>query len=217
MIKTMVALGVVALLAAPAMAQQGRGGGRFGGGPAFLLGNASVQQELKLDAGQIDKAKAVAEKAREKFTAARESLQSLEGEERAKKQRELAAEVNADAHKAVKEFLKPEQVTRLYQITHQVQGAQAFTDEHVQKHLKLTDAQKSDIEGIVQASGQEMRKIFQENQGDREAITAKTTELRKETLAKVEAKLTDEQKASYKEMLGAPFEVKFEPRPGGGN
>jgi Spy/CpxP family protein refolding chaperone len=216
MCKTIVALGVVAFLAAPAMAQQGRGGGRgFGGGAAFLLGNASVQQELKLDAGQIDKAKEVAGKAREKMTAARESLQSLEGEEQAKKRRELTAEINTETHKAVKEFMKPEQVKRLYQITHQVQGAQAFTDEHVQKHLKLTDAQKSDIEGIVQASGQEMRKIFQENQGDREAIQSKMTELRKETLTKVESKLTDEQKSSYKEMLGAPFEVKYEPRPGG--
>jgi len=218
MSKTIVALGVLAFLAAPAMAQQGRGGGRgFGGGPAFLLGNASVQQELKLDAGQIEKAKEVAAKAREKMTAARESLQSLEGEEQAKKRRELTTEINTETHKAVKEFMKPEQVKRLYQITHQVQGAQAFADEHVQKHLKLTDAQKSDIEGIVQTSGQEMRKIFQENQGDREAIQSKMTELRKETLAKVESKLTDEQKASYKEMLGAPFEVKFEPRPGGGN
>jgi hypothetical protein len=113
--------------------------------------------------------------------------------------------------------MKPEQIKRFYQIVHQQQGAQAFTDEHVQKHLKLTDTQKSDIEGIVSASGQEMRKIFQENQGDRDAITAKMTELRKETLAKVDAKLTDEQKASYKELLGAPFEVKYEPRPGGGN
>ena len=217
MCKTIVALGMVAFLAAPAIAQQGRGGGRGFGSPANLLGNASVQQELTLDAGQIEKAKEVAAKAREKMTAARESLQSLEGEEQAKKRRELTAEINSDTHKAVKEFMKPEQVKRLYQITHQVQGAQAFTDEHVQKHLKLTDAQKSDIEGIVTASGQEMRKIFQENQGDREAIGAKMTELRKETLAKVEAKLTDEQKASYKEMLGAPFEVKFEPRPGGGN
>jgi hypothetical protein len=217
MSKTIVALGVVAFLAAPALAQQGRGGGGRFGGAAMLLSNASVQQELKLDAGQIEKAKAVAEKARDKFMAARDSLQNLQGEERAKKQRELASEVNSETHKAVKEFMKPEQVKRLYQITHQQQGPFAFTDEHVQKHLKLTDAQKSDIEGIVQASGQEMRKIFQENQDDRQAAMAKVTELRKETLAKVESKLTDEQKASYKEMLGAPFEVKYEPRPGGGN
>jgi len=217
MTKTIVALGVVAFLAAPAMAQQGRGGGRGFGSPANLLGNASVQQELKLDAGQIEKAKEVAAKAREKMTAARESLQSLEGEERDKKMRELMAESNADTHKAVKDFMKPEQMKRFYQIVHQAQGAQAFTDEHVQKHLKITATQKSEIEGIVQASGQEGRKIFQENQGDAEGIRTKFTELRKETLAKVESKLTDEQKASYKELLGAPFEVKYEPRPGGGN
>jgi len=219
--KTFVALGLMALMAGPVMAQQGRGGGRGfggggGGGAAMLLSNASVQQELKLEGDQIEKAKGVAEKAREKFTASRESFQSLEGEERAKKMRELTKEVNEETHKAVKEFLKPEQVKRLYQITHQVQGASAFTEEHVQKHLKLTDAQKSDIDGIVHDSQQQMRTIFQESQGDREAAMAKITELRKDTLSKIEGKLTDEQKASYKEMLGTPFEVKFEGRPGGG-
>ncbi len=59
-----------------------------------------------------------------------------------------------------------------------------------------------------------MRSIFQDAAGDREAAMAKTTELRKETLSKIESKLTDEQKTAYKEMLGAPF--KFEPTPGGG-
>ena len=47
------------------MAQQGRGGGRgmgFGGGLGMLLSNASVQQELKLDATQIEEAKDVAAK-----------------------------------------------------------------------------------------------------------------------------------------------------------
>ena len=69
---------------------------------------------------------------------------------------------------------------------------------------------------IAHDSQQKMRTIFQESQGDREGAMAKITELRKETLTKIEGKLTDEQKASYKEMLGTPFEVKFEPRPGGG-
>jgi len=182
----------------------------------MLLGNASVQQELKLEADQIEKAKGVAEKAREKFTASRESLQSLSPEEQASKRRELMKEVNAETHKAAKEFLKPEQLKRLYQITHQVQGASAFSDEHVQGHLKLTASQKTEIEAIVTESQGEMRKIFQDSQGDREGAMAKVTAHRKETLSKIEAKLTDEQKTSYKEMLGSPFEVKFEPRPGGG-
>ena len=58
MIRSLVGLSLIAMLAAPAFAQ-GRGGfGRFGGGSlAGLLGNASVQKELKLDDEQIGKAK----------------------------------------------------------------------------------------------------------------------------------------------------------------
>jgi hypothetical protein len=184
-----------------------------GGGLGMLLSNASVQQELRLDATQVEKAKAVAEKVREKITAA---TSGLEGQERFAKIREMSKEINEEVHKSVSEFMNKDQVKRLHQIHHQVQGAQAFTDEHVQKHLKLTAEQKSEIEGIVQDSQQQMRSIFQESQGNREAAMAKMTELRKETISKIEGKLTGEQKATYKGILGAPFEIKFEGRPGGG-
>jgi len=207
-------------MAGPALAQQGRGGGGgrggFGGGIGMLLSNASVQQELKLDATQIEKAKEVADKAREKFTASRESLQSLEGDARFKKMQELNKEVNEEANKAVAAFLSKDQIHRLHQIQHQVQGAQSFTDEHVQSRLKLTDAQKGEIDSIVQASYTEMHSLYQNMQSDPEGTRAKLHEHRKETLAKVESKLTDEQKTAYKEMLGAPFEIKYEPRSGGG-
>jgi hypothetical protein len=218
--KTIVALGLVALMAGPALAQQGRGGGGGrgfgGGGIGMLLSNPSVQQELKLDASQIEKAKEVADKSREKMTASRDSLQSLQGEERFKKMQELNKEVNAEANKSVGAFLSKDQIHRLHQIQHQVQGAQAFTDEHVQSKLKLTDAQKSDIDSVVQASNTEMRSLFQNMQSDPEGTRAKIAEHRKGTLSKIESKLTDEQKTAYKEMLGAPFEIKWEPRPGGG-
>jgi hypothetical protein len=215
--KTIVALGLVALMAGPALAQQGRGGGGGrgfgGGGIGMLLSNASVQQELKLDASQIEKAKGLSTKLREKVTAA---TQGLEGQERFTKMREMSKEINAEANTGAKDFLKPEQMKRLHQIQHQVQGAQAFTDEHVQSRLKLTAAQKSDIDSVVQASGTEMRTLFQNMQSDPEGTRAKIAEHRKETLSKIESKLTDEQKTAYKGMLGAPFEIKFEqPRPGG--
>jgi hypothetical protein len=38
----------------------------------------------------------------------------------------------------------------------------------------------------------------------------KMNELRKQTLSKAEAKLNDEQKKTWNELLGAPFEVKYE-------
>src|SRR5208337_4519703 len=115
--KTIVALGLVALMAGPALAQQGRGGGRggFGGGIGMLLSNPGVQQELKLDATQIEKAKEVADKAREKFTAGRESLQSLQGEERFKKMAELNKEANEEANKSIGAFLSKDQIHRLHQ------------------------------------------------------------------------------------------------------
>jgi hypothetical protein len=214
--KTIVALGLVALMAGPALAQVGKGagGGRGfgGGGIGALLSNKSVQEELKLDATQVEKATKVANAAREKVTAA---LQGLEGQERFTKMREISKGINDEVNASIKDFLSKEQIHRLHQIQHQVQGAQAFTDEHVQTRLKLTDAQKSEIEGIVTESREKSRAIFQENQSDREAAMAKMTELRKETMSKIESKLTDEQKTTWKEMLGTHFEIKFD-RPGGG-
>src|SRR5208283_3176524 len=161
-------------------------------------------QELKLDATQIEKAKEVADKAREKFTASRESLQSLEGDARFKKMQELNKEVNEEANKSIGAFLSKDQIHRLHQIQHQVQGAQSFTDEHVQSRLKLTDAQKGEIDSIVQASYTEMHSLYQNMQSDPEGTRAKLHEHRKETLAKVESKLTDEQKTAFLKMRGAP-------------
>jgi hypothetical protein len=214
--KTIVALGLVALMAGPALAQQGRGGGRGmggGGGLGMLLTNASVQQELKLDATQTEKAKEVAAKAREKTTSA---LEGLQGEERFAKMREIGKGINEEINTSIKTFLSKEQVHRLHQIQHQVQGAQAFADEHVQNHLKLNDTQKSEVKAILDESNTEMRSLFQGFQSDPEGTRTKIAEHRKATLDKVVSKLTDEQKTTWKDMLGTHFDIKYEPRPGGG-
>ena len=55
-----------------------------------------------------------------------------------------------------------------------------------------------------------MRTIFQENQDDREAAMKKMAELNKKTLSQIEAKLNDEQQKTWKELLGSPFEIKYE-------
>jgi hypothetical protein len=207
MFRTLLGLGLVALLASPAAAQgRGRGFGNLG----ILLGNASVQKELRLDDQQVEKAKELAEKTGEKMQELRESLQGLEGEERMTKMQQLNRELNESTLKSAAAFLKPEQIARLKQISYQQRGAQAFSDPEVSKKLNLTDTQKSDIQTIVQDSFQEMRTIFQENQDDPEARMKKMTELQKQTRAKAEAKLNDEQSKSWKELLGAAFEVKYE-------
>jgi len=214
-LRGMVGVGLVALLAGPALAQgQGRGFGMFGGGGiGMLIGNESVQKELKLDDKQVEKAKEIADKNRSKMTAAREELQNVDQEERRTKMQALTKEMNESTLKAVGDFLKPEQISRLHQISYQVRGAMAFSDPEVAKKLSLTDTQKTDIQTIVTDSNAEMREIFTSNQDDREAAMKKVAELRKETLAKVTAKLNDEQQKTWKELIGSPFEIKFPPRP----
>jgi hypothetical protein len=216
MYRAMFGLSLAAALASPALAQgQGRGFGMGGGGGSLsmLIGNESVQKELKLDDQQVEKAKEFATKAQEKMRDVREQLQGLEGEERATKQREIMKEMNEMAMKAFGDFLKPEQVTRLKQISYHARGAGAFSDPEVAKKLNLTDSQKGDIQSINQEMMSQSREIFQSAGDDREAAMKKLAELRKETLEKATAKLNDEQQKTWKELLGAPFEVKFTPRP----
>ena len=217
MFRTMLGLGLVAMLAAPAAAQQGRGFGRFGGGGnlAQLLANSGVQKELKLEDQQVEKAKELAEKISAKMREARESLQGLDQDEQRTKRQELNREINATTLKAVGEFLKPEQVARLKQISLQVRGVQAFSDPEIQKKLNLTDSQKSDIQAIGQESMEGARGLFSQDQSpeERQAAMKKITELRKQALTKVEAKLNDEQQKTWKELIGAPFEFRPDPRP----
>jgi Spy/CpxP family protein refolding chaperone len=215
MYKAMFGLSLAALFATPAFAQGGgRGFGMGGGGNyGMLIGNESVQKELKLDDQQVEKGKEFAAKAQEKMRDVREQLQGLEGDERRTKQAEITKEMNASAMKAFGEFLKPEQVARLKQISYHQRGAGVFADAEVAKKLNLTDTQKSEIHAINQESQTQMREIFQSAQDDREGAMKKIAELRKETLEKATAKLNDEQQKAWKELAGAPFEVKFVPRP----
>jgi hypothetical protein len=209
MLSTFLGLSLVALLAGPAAAQGGRGFGMFGN-MGVLLGNASVQKELKLDEKQLEKAKEVSEKSGEEMQEKNQGLQDLSPEERRTKRVEIMRELNESTLKAAGAFLKPEQITRLKQISLQQRRAQAFLDPEVAKNLNLKDTQKSEIQTIVQEAGAEIRTIFQENQDDREAAMKKIQELNTKTLDQIVAKLNDEQQKSWKAMLGSPFEVKYE-------
>jgi Spy/CpxP family protein refolding chaperone len=214
--RSMVGLGVVALLASPALAQgQGRGFGRGGATLAGLLANASVQKELKLDDQQTEKAKELAEKTREESREKFQGLQDLSQEERRTKMLDINKEINDSTLKAVGAFLKPEQVTRLKQISYQQRGLQAFSDPEIAKKLNLTDAQKTDIQAISQETMESTRGLISQDSTPEERAEGmkKIAEARKAGLTKAEAKLNDEQQKTWKELLGAPFAIVFEPRP----
>lgn len=205
------AVGLVTLGTSSAWAQ-GRGRGPGFGGPGLLMAPA-VQEELKLTDEQKEKIRPVVEKFRDQAREAWESLRDVPEEERFAKGREKLNESRHEAMTALREVLKPEQMRRFRQIDLQVSGAEGLLHPYVEDRLKLTDDQKERIEKIVRETRSKRREIFENAQGEREAVRDKMRRLREQAQEQVRAVLTDEQKDTYKELLGDRFEMRSERRP----
>jgi len=220
-------LGVVALLVSPAFAQPpgGRGqfGGMFGGGGgiATLITNKGVQEEVKIEKEQVDKItealKTYREDNKEDYEKARN--RETDREERTA----LNKKLSAGSEKVIASVLKPEQMTRLKQISIQsslkMMGPMVLTtNEDVQKALKLNDDQKDQVKTLVDDLQKDMREMFGGLGGggrpDPEKLaemTKKMEGVRKEAMKKVEALLTSDQKKSLEELTGKAFDLKLEP------
>jgi hypothetical protein len=196
------------LVAVPVLSQFGPGRGGFGG-PGALLARKEVHKELKLTDEQIKKVDAHTQKNREKM---QELFQAGDKEKAQEGMKEIATETE----KFIKETLNADQQKRLKQIQRQQMRAAAFTDEETAKELKLTDEQKDGIKKINEDMRAEMRDAFQgvdfQDQEARQAAQKKVQGIQKEAMDKVTKMLTPEQKKTWKELTGDPFDLP----PGGG-
>ena len=212
--KLTLTLALAALLASPALAQPRRpGGGGRGGFRANLLMNKSVQEELKISSDQKTKLEGIQKKMREAFTGGRD----LSREERQEKMQKVMKEIGAETKK-VRDSLTSEQQKRLKQIETQTMGIRAFSDKDVQTALKLTDEQKTAVKEIMDDTQKKVREETKDlGRADFQKRREISQKLNKEALGQIASKLTKEQKTTWKELTGKPFEVKFEQRtrPGG--
>jgi hypothetical protein len=199
---------------------EGRGGpgGMRGPGPggnlAELALQKSVTEELKLTSDQTDLLKKLAESDRDGEREGRGGSR----EERRKKRQE-AAEAR---EKKVAEILEPGQLTRLKQISWQVQGARAFSNAQVTSALSVTSEQEEKIQAAQQEGFAELGKLFRSGamkEGDSEEVKAanraQLEKVRKATMDKIVALLTSEQQTKWKELIGQPFTGKIEEPPRG--
>jgi Spy/CpxP family protein refolding chaperone len=235
--------GTALLMAAPLAAQQpggrgGRGGGGFGGGGGGLVNlianNTQLQEELKIDKDQLTKLTEALNKVRDDLKDDLAKLRDFQNRPSQEERTAIQKKLNDANEKAVETVLKPEQVKRLHQIENQQAGVNVFAKEDVQKQLKLTDAQKDKLDEI----NKELQKDIRDLTGAAGAGGAggrggrggagggfggfnpeniqKMADLRKEAMTSAKKALTDEQKdVLAKEVLGAPFELQFQPGAGG--
>lgn len=226
----MVALGALALISAPALAQPQGGGGRGGMGMMGrmtglrVLGAPTVHQELGLSEDQIEKVEALSAQLRQDMMAKGQEFRELPAEERTAKMGELLSAIDKEIQTKVSEIFEPKQAERFGQIHLQAQGLQGFLSPAAEK-LALTDDQKAGVKSEIEKLETLQREAFQsggggqggaQGGGGQEAMRAafeKITAASKEALATVKDSLTDEQKKTWEELTGKPFEL---PAFGGG-
>jgi len=198
---TLMAVAAICLTAALAQAQPGPG--MMGGGINMLIGSKQVHEELKLDKDQVDKLQ--------------KALQEAQKKHKDDKPEERPANVSADVKKAAEDIMKADQFKRFKQISYQVEGPSAFTEEDVVKELKLTDDQKSAAKDSIADMQKQVKDIFGGKPPDpkeMETIMKKIKDIRETATDKVVSKLTDDQKKKWKEMTGEKFDLKMQ-IPGG--
>jgi len=223
--KVFCALALAALMVLLAdIAQAQRGGGGFRTTGVALLVNKSVQEELKVSDEQKTKIGEIAQelnKKREEIVGKRPDFKDKEAKEaftkyfealNDPKNKEKLSEIEATQTKAAMAILKTDQAKRFKQIETQQLRIRAFTNEEVMKELGLSAEQKEKAKAIVDEISQDIGDLTKGGKGfgfNKEA-QQKIAALNKEGMDKITAILTDDQKTKWKDMVGEPFEVRFE-------
>jgi Spy/CpxP family protein refolding chaperone len=189
-----------ALLTGSAFAQ-----GRGVGGRGMILRMPEVQAELKLTDEQKTKISEMLGQLGGGRRGQGGQSRDLSREEREKQ----LAERRANEEKQIQAILNEDQLKRYHQLQLQRQGLLALRDAPVRDALKLTDDQRSKVDGILKEQADETQKALESAGGGRRgrggAARAQLAEIRKKTEEKLEAVLTDDQKKQWKEMLGPAF------------
>lgn len=194
------------------------GGGRFGGrgfgggGSLQLLRSEYVQQELNLTDDQKTKIRELAEGSRRQAPGGRGG-RDLSREEREKRIAEFR-EQQEKLNKQVNEVLTDEQQKRLQGIQLQLAGPQAVVRDDIAKEIGLTDSQREKIQGIVREQAQAARGSFEglrelpeeERRAKFRELAEKRQAAEKETEAKINEVLTDQQKKKLEELKGEPVD-----------
>jgi hypothetical protein len=175
--------------------------------PLILLRQKSVQQELKLTPEVVKKIFEFTNKEYDE----EQKAEKLSEKEREQKFQEL----EKANEKFLADNLTPAQRKRLDQITLQITGLHQLTRPEVVKVLSVTDEQQQKFKEMQKEARKEMEDIIGDK--NRETRNEKLAKLRADIDKKVEALLTDKQKAIAKELIGERFkgEIVIEEPPQG--
>jgi hypothetical protein len=182
----------------------------------FLLVNESVQKELKLSDEQILKVNEAVHDIRQKRRTQLEKLRNLPPPQGREKFLQILNANSEEALTSSSKVLKPDQVKRLKQIKVQQDGLDAFSQEAIITTLKLTKPQQEKIKKIDREANQKALNTPQVGTGGNYPRTLGNMQTgQKALLDRAVEVLTPEQKRTWQDLVGAPFD--FMPQPRGPN
>jgi hypothetical protein len=174
----------------------------------MLLKDRRVAQEIKLTGNQEMAARQSLFQPLGKFTQELNKLQGLNLEQFQAKSREARYVYNEEEREIVGKALKQGQFQRIKQIQVQGAGLDAFLQPVVQKELNLSTEQKEKIKDAARKFRISTADI--EKEADQAAARKKLATLREETMNLLVALLNQDQKQTWKEMTGKPFQLEGE-------
>jgi Spy/CpxP family protein refolding chaperone len=177
---------------------------------ANLLQNKSVQDELKITAEQHAQFRKIARAFEQEH---KDEIAKAQADKDIRKNLELRRLALETMARSANDVLRPEQLKRLGQIELQLRGIWGLMRSETQKQLDLSDKQKLEIRAILENLEKGIREATKDDKNRAEAWK-KIHALNQDASEKALDRLSEEQRKTWKEMIGEPFELKVDlPRP----
>jgi hypothetical protein len=176
---------------------------------AELLQNESVQKELKITPEQDKKFRQVARQFEQEH---KEEIARARQAKDIRKLLELHHEALQTMDKAMEDVLTPGQLERLAQIEVQAQGVRALMRTEIQKKLAMSDRQRGEMRSVYEAMEKEVKAVLDKPPRDRrqaDEVARKVRKVHDDARERAEALLKEEQRKTWKELVGEPFELKM--------
>lgn len=170
-----------------------------------------MKEELKITDEQARELEAIRGLAGQQASLAMQALNALPEDQRRARAREMTSRSNAALHEGLSRVLEPAQVARFDQVALRAAGPAAFRVARVRDGLKLTADQEAQLVAIDADLREATFDLRDELKADRAATLAKVETLRRKAVEAVEALMTEGQKASWRNLVGAPFELRWDP------
>jgi hypothetical protein len=169
--------------------------------------NRQLQDDLKMDKAQVDAVTRALAKVSQDYKGDLHKLRYTPRGTTPEQRAELSGKIREAYAKAIESVLKPDQFKRFRQIENQWAGLAAFFKPEFQNALKLTADQTAKLDSINENLKKDLRPFAQPRPREIESALKEREALRKHALDEARELLSDDQKATLKDLLGATFQL----------